>query len=133
MRSSRGPEGLHEHLKLLADTFHREIIIPIRQLDKPVIASIDGVVAGGGSSLALACDLRVASDSARFLIACANIGATADGGSTYLLPRLIGTARAMELYVSNQPIGAQRALDGAIEANPGVPYLQQLAAELSPC
>ena len=106
-----GPEGLHEHLKHLADTFHREIIIPIRRLDKPVIASIDGVAAGGGLSLALACDLRVASDSARFLMAYANIGATADGGSTYLLPRLIGTARAMELYLSDQPIGAQQALD----------------------
>ena len=106
-----GPEGLHEHLKHLADAFHRDVIIPIRQLDKPVIASIDGVAAGGGLSLALACDLRIASDSARFLMAYGNIGATADGGSTYLLPRLIGTARAMELYLSDQPIGAQRALD----------------------
>ena len=106
-----GPEGLHQHLKHLADAFHRHVIIPIRQLDKPVIASIDGVTAGGGLSLALACDLRVASDSARFLMAYGNIGATADGGSTYLLPRLIGTARAMELYLSDQPIGAQRALD----------------------
>ncbi|HIM49838.1 MAG TPA: enoyl-CoA hydratase [Dehalococcoidia bacterium] len=106
-----GPEGLHQHLKHLADAFHRHVIIPIRQLDKPVIASIDGVAAGGGLSLALACDLRVASDSARFLMAYGNIGATADGGSTYLLPRLIGTARAMELYLSDQPIGAQQALD----------------------
>ena len=106
-----GPEGLHEHLKHLADAFHRDVIIPIRQLDKPVIADIDGVAAGGSLSLALACDLRVASDSARFLMAYANIGATADGGSTYLLPRLIGTARAIELYLSDQPIGAQRALD----------------------
>ena len=106
-----GPEGLHQHLKHLADAFHRHVIIPIRQLDKPVIASIDGVAAGGGLSLALACDLRVSSDSARFLMAYANIGATADGGSTYLLPRLIGTARAIELYLSDQPIGAQRALD----------------------
>ena len=106
-----GPEGLHQHLKHLADAFHRHVIIPIRQLDKLVIASIDGVAAGGGLSLALACDLRVASDSARFLMAYGNIGATADGGSTYLLPRLIGTARAMELYLSDQPIGAQRALD----------------------
>ena len=106
-----GPEGLHQHLKHLADAFHRHVIIPIRQLDKPVIASIDGVAAGGGLSLALACDLRIASDSARFLMAYGNIGATADGGSTYLLPRLIGTARAMELYLSDQPIGAQRALD----------------------
>ncbi len=106
-----GPEGLHQHLKHLADAFHRDVIIPIRQLDKPVIASIDGVAAGGGLSLALACDLRIASDSARFLMAYGNIGATADGGSTYLLPRLIGTARAMELYLSDQPIGAQRALE----------------------
>ena len=106
-----GPEGLHQHLKRLADAFHRNVVIPIRQLDKPVIARIDGVAAGGGLSLAIACDLRVASDSARFLMAYGNIGATADGGSTYLLPRLIGTARAMELYLSDQPIGAQRALD----------------------
>ena len=106
-----GPEGLHEHLKHLADAFHRDVIIPIRQLDKPVIASIDGVAAGGGLSLALACDLRIASDGARFLMAYANIGATADGGSTYLLPRLIGTSRAMELYLSDQPVSAQRALD----------------------
>ena len=108
---SGGPEGLHGHLKHLADTFHRGIIITIRQLDKPVIASIDGVAAGGGLSLALACDLRIASDSARFLMAYANIGATADGGSTYLLPRLIGTAKAMELYLSDQPISAQQAMD----------------------
>ncbi len=106
-----GPEGLSQHLKHLADTFHRDIIIAIRQLDKPVIAGVDGVAAGGGLSLALACDLRIASDSARFLMAFANIGATADGGSTYLLPRILGTAKAMELYLSDQPISAQRALD----------------------
>lgn len=108
---SGGPEGLHEHLRRLANTFHRDVILAIRGLEKPVIASIDGVAAGGGLSLALACDLRIASDSARFLMAYAGIGATADGGSTYLLPRLVGTARAMELYLSDQPIGAQRALE----------------------
>ena len=88
-----GPEGLHEHLKHLADAFHRDVIIAIRRLNKPVVASVDGVAAGGGLSLALACDLRFASDSARFLMAYANIGATADGGSTYLLPRILGTAK----------------------------------------
>ena len=108
---SGGPEGLHQHLKHLAETFHRDVVLPIRRLEKPVIASIDGVAAGGGLSLALACDLRIASDNARFLMAYANIGATADGGSTYLLPRLIGTARAMELYLTDQPVSAQRALD----------------------
>ena len=108
---SGGPEGLRQHLKHLAETFHRDVVLPIRRLEKPVIASIDGVAAGGGLSLALACDLRIASDNARFLMAYANIGATADGGSTYLLPRLIGTARAMELYLTDQPVSAQRALD----------------------
>lgn len=108
---NRGPEGLHEHLKHLADGFHREAITSIRQLEKPIIASIDGVAAGGGLSLALACDLRIASDSARFLMAYAGIGATADGGSTYLLPRIVGAARAMELYLSDRPVTAQKALD----------------------
>ena len=106
-----GPEGLHEHLKHLADKFHTGVIIPIRQLDKPVVASIDGVAAGGGFSLALACDLRIASDSARFLMAYAGIGATADGGSTYLLPRIVGTGKAMELYLSDLPTSAQQALE----------------------
>lgn len=108
---SGGPEGLHQHLKHLAEIFHGDVVLPIRRLEKPVIASIDGVAAGGGLSLALACDLRIASDNARFLMAYANIGATADGGSTYLLPRLLGTARAMELYLTDQPVSAQRALD----------------------
>ena len=108
---SGGPEGLHGHLKHLADAFHRDVIIPIRQLAKPVIASIDGVAAGGGLSLALACDIRIASDGARFIMAYAGIGATADGGSTYLLPRIIGSGRAMELYLSDRPISAQRGLD----------------------
>ncbi|MEE3006438.1 MAG: enoyl-CoA hydratase-related protein, partial [Chloroflexota bacterium] len=105
------PAGLKEHLRILADTFHRDVVLAIRRLDKPVIASIDGIAAGGGFSLTLACDLRVASDNARFLMAYASIGATADGGSTYLLPRIVGSARAMELYLSNQPTSAQRALE----------------------
>lgn len=111
---SGGPEGIHQHLKDLADTFHRDVVLQIRRLDKPVVASIDGFAAGGGLSLALACDLRLASDSARFLMAYANIGATADGGSTYFLPRLVGTGKAMELYLADQPISAQQALDAGL-------------------
>ena len=106
-----GPEALSSHLKGQADRLHREVILRIRHLPKPVIASIGGVAAGGGFSLALACDLRIASQEARFFLAYANIGATADGGSTYYLPRLLGHGLAMEIYLMNQPIGAQRALE----------------------
>ena len=104
-----GPEGLSQHLHALADALHRQVIIPIRRLEKPVVAAVNGVAAGAGFSLALACDMCVAASNARFLLAYANIGCTADGGSTYMLPRLVGTGRAMEIYLANQPIGAEYA------------------------
>ena len=108
---SDGPEGLSAHLRRLADDLHREVIIGIRRLDKPVVAAVNGVAAGAGFSLALACDLRVAAADARFLLAYANIGCTADGSSTYMLPRIVGQGRAMEIYLARQPIGAQYALE----------------------
>ena len=106
-----GAEGLSDHLRELADTLHRDVVMGIRRLDKPVVAAINGVAAGAGFSLALACDIRVASSDARFLLAYANIGCTADGGSTYMLPRIVGQGRAMEIYLARQPIGAQYALE----------------------
>ena len=106
-----GPEEISQHLNNLAGALHRDVVLEIRRLQKPVIAGIDGVAAGGGFSLMLACDLRIASSTARFLMAYANIGATADGGSTYMLPRLIGAGKAMELYLASQPLSA----DGALE------------------
>ena len=106
-----GSEELSEHLRQLADALHRDVVMRIRRLDKPVVAAINGVAAGAGFSLALACDLRVASSDARFLLAYANIGCTADGGSTYMLPRIVGQGRAMEIYLARQPIGAQYALE----------------------
>ena len=106
-----GAEGLSDHLRELADALHRDVVMGIRRLDKPVVAAINGVAAGAGFSLALACDIRVASSDARFLLAYANIGCTADGGSTYMLPRIVGQGRAMEIYLARQPIGAQYALE----------------------
>lgn len=106
-----GPALLAEHLRDLAGALHRDVILKIRRLEKPVIASIDGVAAGGGFSLMLACDLRIAASTARFLMAYANIGATADGGSTYLLPRLVGAGKAMDIYLASQPLSADRALE----------------------
>src|SRR5918999_1999626 len=104
-----GPEALSQHLKKLAGTLHREVIQTIRQLEKPVVAGINGVDAGAGFSLALACDLRLASSNARFLMAYANLGCTADGGSTYMLPRLVGLSKAMEKYTASQTINAEYA------------------------
>ena len=98
---NRNPQELSGQLRVLADILHRNVVLRIRQLPKPVIASIGGVAAGGGFSLALACDLRIASQDARFVMAYSNIGATADGGSTYYLPRLLGPGLAMEAYLMN--------------------------------
>ena len=104
-----GGEGLSRHLRTLADALHRQVIIPLRRLEKPVVVAVNGVAAGAGFSLALAGDVRLAASNARFLLAYANIGCTADGGSTYMLPRLVGTGKAMEIYLANQPIGAEYA------------------------
>ncbi len=105
----QGPSGLSQHLHELADKLHREVILALRRLDKPVVAAVNGVAAGAGFSLALACDLRVASSDARFFMAYAGIGCTADAGSTYSLPKLVGAGRAMEIYLASQPIGAEYA------------------------
>ena len=77
--------------------------------DKPVIMAINGVAAGGGMSLALAGDLVLAAESARFTMAYSRIAATPDGSSTYFLPRLVGLRRAMELYFTNRVLSAREA------------------------
>ena len=105
-----GPEGLSQYVNEMVGSLHTEVVLGLQRLEKPVIAAINGVAAGAGFSLTLACDVRIASSSARFLMAYANIGATADGGSTYLLPRLVGAAKAIGIYLASQPISAEAAL-----------------------
>ena len=106
-----GPTAIADYIRELADALHNQVVLPMHRLPKPVVAAVNGAAAGAGFSLTLAADLRIAAQSARFLMAYANIGAPADGGSTWLLPRLLGTGRAMELYLASQPIGAPRALE----------------------
>jgi 2-(1,2-epoxy-1,2-dihydrophenyl)acetyl-CoA isomerase len=82
----------------------------IRSMDQPVIAAVNGVAAGAGFSLALACDLRIAAESATFVQAFVRIGLIPDLASTYFLPRLIGPARAAELTMLGETVDSARAL-----------------------
>jgi 2-(1,2-epoxy-1,2-dihydrophenyl)acetyl-CoA isomerase len=82
----------------------------IRSMDQPVIAAVNGVAAGAGFSLALACDLRIAAESATFVQAFVRIGLIPDLASTYFLPRLIGPARAAELTMLGETVDSGRAL-----------------------
>jgi 2-(1,2-epoxy-1,2-dihydrophenyl)acetyl-CoA isomerase len=78
---------------------------------KPVVTAVNGVAAGGGLALALAGDLVVAAESARFTMAYSKIAATPDGSSTYWLPRLVGVRRAVELFYTNRVLSAREALE----------------------
>ncbi|BBM82431.1 enoyl-CoA hydratase/isomerase family protein [Candidatus Uabimicrobium amorphum] len=91
------PERLHK------------IMSGIRSLPKPVIAVVHGACAGAGFSLMLCCDLAIAAKSTRFIMAYTSIGASADGGSTYFLPRHVGVKKAMELFVTQDLLTAKKA------------------------
>jgi 2-(1,2-epoxy-1,2-dihydrophenyl)acetyl-CoA isomerase len=94
---------------ILRASYHR-MIEAIVGIKKPVVAMMNGVAAGAGASLALACDFRIAAETAGLLQAFINLGLTPDCGSTYFLPRLVGTAKAMELAVLAPNVGAEDAL-----------------------
>ena len=88
----------------------RRVVMTIRESSKPVIGAINGVAAGGGANLALACDIRIASDRARLAQSFNRIGLHPDWGGTYFLPRLVGPARALELMWGAETIDAPDAL-----------------------
>lgn len=89
---------------------YNPMVQPIVECTKPVVASVNGVAAGAGASLALACDFRIASDKARFFQAFIVIGLIPDSGANYFLPRLVGLAKALELAMLGDMIDAQEAL-----------------------
>jgi 2-(1,2-epoxy-1,2-dihydrophenyl)acetyl-CoA isomerase len=97
----------------LANDLHKRynpIIRAICAMEKPVIAAVNGVAAGAGCSLALACDVRIAARSAAFVEVFVNVGLIPDSGSTFFLPRLVGHARAMELCCTGRKVDADEAL-----------------------
>ncbi len=87
-----------------------EVIQIIDALEKPVLAAVNGVAAGGGANLALACDIRIAASSASIGQSFTRLGLQPDWGGTYLLPRLIGTGRALELVLTAEMVSASDAL-----------------------
>ena len=93
------------------DSHYHPLIMAMKEHPHPIITAVNGAAAGVGCSIALMGDLIIASEKAYFLQAFRRIGLVPDGGSTYLLPRLIGRARAMEMALMGNKIGAAKALD----------------------
>lgn len=88
---------------------YNPLVVLMQKMEKPIIGAINGVAAGAGAAFALATDLRIASDQAKFTIAFSKIGLVPDSGASYFLTRLVGTAKAMELAMTGDVIGAQEA------------------------
>lgn len=128
-------EGLAAALKELTGYLHLGASRLMR-MDAPVIIAVQGVAAGAGMSVALSGDIVLASDKARFTMAYTRAGLVPDGGSTYLLPRLVGMRRAQELMLENRMLSAQEAADWGI-ATRVVPHddlhdaAQKLASEFA--
>ncbi len=95
--------------KHMLETYN-PLVVQIRQLDIPVLAEIQGTVAGAALGLALACDLRIASEEARFVVGFLGIGLAPDSAVSLFLPALIGLGRATEMAFTNEPLTAQQAL-----------------------
>ena len=107
-------------------------VLAIRALEKPVIAAVNGAAAGAGLSFACACDLRIASESARFVPAFINIGLIPDSGGTYFVTRILGPARAFEWLASGRELGAAEAHAwGLVSEVVGETELGARAAELA--
>lgn len=96
-----------------ADILH-QAIVDLRRVPYPVVGAINGPAAGAGFSLALQCDLRIASEEAFFACAYGRIGASPDGGMTYFLPRVVGPAKALELLLNDPNLDARSALEAGL-------------------
>jgi len=100
----KGPE-----IDKIVREHYNPIIKKIRAIDKPIIAAVNGVAAGAGANLALACDIVTATQSAKFIQAFSKIGLIPDSGGTYFLPRLIGLPKATAFMMTGEPVSAEKA------------------------
>ncbi len=113
-----GGQDVYEIVKAEGESYRQHLletynplVLQIRRLDRPVLAEINGTVAGAALGLALACDLRIASEEARFVVGFLGIGLALDSAVSLFLPALIGLGRATEAAFTNKPISAQQALE----------------------
>lgn len=102
---------LHPGFKKILEEHYNPIIERIRAINKPIIAAVNGVAAGAGANIALACDIVVASEKASFIQAFSKIGLVPDSGGSFYLPRLIGFQRASALMLLGDKVAAQQALE----------------------
>lgn len=129
------PDGRPDVYKTLTERYH-PIMRAIREMGKPVIAAVNGPAVGIGCSLALCCDLILAAESSYFLLAFVNIGLVPDGGSSLFVPTRVGMARATEMAMLGERIGAEQAAQWGL-INRVVPdaqlvdEMQALAARLA--
>ncbi len=100
-----GPPDLGETI----EKFYNPLIRLIRSIPKPIICAVNGVAAGAGANIALACDIVLAARSAKFIQAFCKLGLVPDSGGSWVLPRLIGDARARALMMTGMPVNAQQA------------------------
>jgi 2-(1,2-epoxy-1,2-dihydrophenyl)acetyl-CoA isomerase len=128
-------QDLPQLIVAMAREFHY-VIMALRRMAKPVLASAHGSVAGAGVSLLAAADLAIAAEGTKFTLAYSNIGTSPDGGSTYFLPRLLGSRKAMEMALLPDAFDAQSALSAGL-INRVVPqdeleaYTQKIAQRLA--
>ena len=101
-----GPE-----MQSIVKDHYNPIIERIRKIEKPIIAGVNGVAAGAGANIALACDLTVAKESASFIQAFSKIGLIPDSGGTFFLPRLVGMQKAMALMMTGEKVMAKDAVE----------------------
>ena len=104
--ASSGDRDIGAHLR----AGYNRLVTALVELPKPVVAGVNGVAAGAGVSLALACDVRIASESASFLQAFIRLGLIPDSGGTYLLPRVVGLPKALELSINGEQVDAAEAM-----------------------
>lgn len=123
-------------LQQIVAEHYNPIILKLRQLEKPVIAAVNGVAAGAGANIALACDIVVAKESASFIQAFSKIGLIPDSGGTFMLPRLVGVQKAMALMLTAEKVSAADAekmnmIYKAIADDAFEHYVDQISAQLA--